>query len=86
MPSKLAPVPIQNSRKPQKEVSLVTGIRFGTISSTKHKRRNDSDIALEEPFSEKDIVMQSTRKTSKIIRETKSVAVEKGPKAPPMHM
>ena len=44
-----------------------------------------SKIELAAPFNMKDLGMQLSRKTSKILREGKSVILEAGQKAPPMH-
>ena len=43
------------------------------------------EIQLAAPYDAKDIGMQLTRMTSKILREGKSVVISNGLKAPPMH-
>ena len=69
---------------PKKQSSQVNPL-FETQIKRPLSKNEFSDIELPAPFSTKDLGMSLTRKTSKILRESKCVVIEDGTKVPPMH-
>ena len=75
---------------PEKQLAMGSKAKSVDFRQPKKRRQLRHDVAsihsLERPFSEKDLVMQQTRKVSKILRESKAVTnADRSAKMLPLH-